>query len=158
MHACREHILILKLHRLMTDSRGSHKLLPWILRSEEEFSNLMLVTQAINIHVWNEIWQVVICCAKFFHFKTANQKKNETQFSNPISTADFFHEFKTDFCWISILLEVLKRRKENPITNFGNLWARKCSICSQMAMSVPAFSIALVLSESQSRDDPTSSD
>jgi hypothetical protein len=39
----------------------------------------------------------MICCGNFFHFETANQKKNETQFSNPISTADFFYEFKTDF-------------------------------------------------------------
>lgn len=34
---------------------------------------------------------------ELFPFLTANQKENETKFPNPISTSDFFHEFKTVF-------------------------------------------------------------
>lgn len=165
MHACREHVLIPKLHRLMTDLRGSHALQTQQFPSRvENFLNLMLVTQNINIHVWDEIWQVMICCGNFFHFETANQKKNETQFSNPISTTDFFYEFKTDFVldfhFARSFLE--EKRKSNYWLITTLKWVNgKCSTCTQMIKSARnSLSLAehRTLSESQLRDDPSTSD
>lgn len=117
---------VLKLHRLMTDSRAFKRCIKYFMSMVDNVGKTFFQFYACHNRHQHSHFKLHLTSRdllrKVIPFQAANQKKNETQFSNPIPNADFFHEFKADFsrypfCWI--FLEA--KEEENPITDYSKL-------------------------------------
>lgn len=108
---------LVKLHRLMIWPARDSQRRP--LTDTAEHFNLPVDNKAIlrlsnnqtsTITLSDETWQSwFVSFGKFFHFKAANQKKNENH--NFRIQFHFFHEFKTDFLFF--LFSILSEKREN---------------------------------------------
>lgn len=98
-------------------------------------------------------WDLTSCdllCYLFFPFPTtANHKKSKTQFSNPISTADVFHEFKTvflDFHFVGTFAKEKNRKIQLQTSQKNDLDVRRSiKLPTRFALkNVAAFADSLI--------------
>lgn len=107
--------------RPLTDT-AEHFNLPVDNKAISRLSN----NQTSTITLSDETWQSwFVSFGKFFHFKAANQKKNENH--NFRIQFHFFHEFKTDFLFFlfSILSEKRENEKKSNYEHLTKKWYRK---------------------------------
>lgn len=110
---------VLKLHRLMTDSRAFKRCNKYFMSMVDNVGKTFFQFYACHNRHQHSHFKLHLTSRdllrKVIPFQAANQKKNETQFSNPIPNADFFHEFKADFFLVFHFAGFFSKRKKKKI-------------------------------------------